>query len=501
MANNQVKYIASAFIWGVIAKFLDAGLKFLTIPLLLSYFGKEDYGLLTLAIATNAYMQLLNMGMNTGAVKFFSQWIAVQNYEMISRVSRTNLSVYLGIGLINSIALLFLSFFGESIFKVTAQQFISFKYLLWILAGFSILNWVIFVFNQLLIADEKVGFTQQIMSIKSILNLVVVLITITFKWSIIQYFSVNLFVNSLVVLPYYFICRRSNLMQSLIPAFYWKDFSVVFKYSIAIFAMSLFQFTAAQSRPLVLAMYSSQGVSVLSEYRVIEVFPIFIISLGGMLISILLPKTSKAIQSNDQLAIENIAYKGTKYTSMLVSFLCFPIILNASELLIMYVGEEYVHLSKWLVLWVFTLVFFLHNSPVASLVLATGKTRMLVYSSAIACVISIVLNAILCSIYNVGSAVIGYAVYIIIQILFYYFYFNKKVLHLDSLRVFEAFIFPSTLGILAAFLIYILPLEFSNLVILILLKTTIWITIYACLLFGFKLLKYPEIKMLFSKEK
>ena len=57
--NSIVKYVAGAFAWGVVTKFLDAAIKFLTIPLLLGYFGKEDYGLLTLAIATNAYMHLL----------------------------------------------------------------------------------------------------------------------------------------------------------------------------------------------------------------------------------------------------------------------------------------------------------------------------------------------------------------------------------------------------------------------------------------------------------
>ena len=71
MGTSQLKYVSNSFAWGVCAKFLDAGLKFLTIPLLLGYFGKENYGLLTLAIATNAYMQLLNMGMNTGCCKVF----------------------------------------------------------------------------------------------------------------------------------------------------------------------------------------------------------------------------------------------------------------------------------------------------------------------------------------------------------------------------------------------------------------------------------------------
>src|SRR5690606_11267077 len=101
---------------------------------------------------------------------------------------------------------------------------------------------------------------------------------------------------------------------------------------------------------------------------------------GGMLINIFLPKTSKAIQNNDRSVIEDLAYTGTRYTSIAVTLLCFPILLNAEELLTLYVGASYSYLAVWLMLWVATLTLNLHNSPVSSLVLATGKTRMLVYS-------------------------------------------------------------------------------------------------------------------------
>ena len=73
---GQIRYFAGSFIWSVISKLTDAAVKFFTIPLMLHYFGKDNYGILTLAVATNAYMNLLNLGINTGAVKYFSQWIA-----------------------------------------------------------------------------------------------------------------------------------------------------------------------------------------------------------------------------------------------------------------------------------------------------------------------------------------------------------------------------------------------------------------------------------------
>lgn len=493
--GSNAKYVANSFIWSTVSKVLNAGLRFVSIPLLLNYYGNDSYGLITLAVSINAYMQLMDMGMNTGAVNFFSKWIADKEFDKLDRVARTNLSFYTIIGIINVIILLMFAWVGEGVFKITYDEFQVFRKLLYILAGVSIINWSTFVFNQLLVADEQMAFTQQIMTVRSILNIVTVLLAIYLKWTVIQYFLIDTICSMLVIIPYYVMTKKRGLIKSLLPAFFWKDFSVVFKYSMAIFAMGIFQFTATHSRPLIIGMFGNNAVSsILAEYRILEVFPLFILSIGGSILSILLPKTSKAVQKSDRINIERIAYEGTKYTSILVAFLCFPIILNAGELLTLYVGESYHHLAIWLSLWVFTLTLFLHNSPVASLVLATDKTKMLVYSSAIACTISIIINILLTSELGVGSAVIGYLVYIIIQVLFYYLYFNNKVLGLKSLKVFKSFIYPTIVGLLVTVVIYFIELNFKLVLINIIIKTIIWFGVYFFTLYRLKILDLVFIK-------
>ncbi|EIM65110.1 lipopolysaccharide biosynthesis protein, partial [Desulfobacter postgatei] len=176
-------------------------LKVISIPLLLHYFGKESFGLITLAVATNAYMQLLDMGMNYGTVRFFSQWIVAKNYDLLNRVARTNITFYLCLGAINCLVLLMLAWQGNSLFKITSEQFITFRYLLYILAGMSVINWTAFVFNQLLIADEKIAFVHQMMSVRTLSNFLIVLLTIHFKWSLIQCFLYDSMLNMLIIAP------------------------------------------------------------------------------------------------------------------------------------------------------------------------------------------------------------------------------------------------------------------------------------------------------------
>ncbi len=507
MSNTSVKYYFGSFVWNVVSKVLDAGLKFFTIPLLLVYFGRVEYGIITLAISTNAYMQLLNMGINVGAVKFFSQWIESKKFSLLNRVVRTNLTVYTGIGIINAVILLSLAFWGRGVFNITDSQFLTLRSLLYIMAAFSVASWVTLVFNQLLIANEQIGFTQKMLSIRSLLNLGLVLFTVNLSWTIQTYFLLFTIVNVFVLIPYLTTCLRKGLITSIIPAFYWRDFNVVFKYSVAILAMSIFQFTASQSRPLVLGMFSLDGISVLSDYRILEVFPMFAISIGGALISILLPKMAKIVEANDIQQLRSVAYNGTKYTSILAIALTMPIVINAKSLLAIYVGLEYTHLYQWLIIWMVTIVLLLHNSPVSSIVLATGKTRMLVVSSAISCVISLLANIILCKYFAVGSAVIAYLIYIVIQISFYYFYFNSKILDLNSFKVFKSFIVPTLLSIIPVTLLYFTHLENMlivdnvklNSILVMMLETGIFFLIYTLLLQFFKVVSFRELRGMIKK--
>lgn len=68
LRNN---YYFSSFFWSTFQKIINAIVGFISVPLLLGYYGKAEYGILGIATACNGYMHLLDLGMNTGAVKFF----------------------------------------------------------------------------------------------------------------------------------------------------------------------------------------------------------------------------------------------------------------------------------------------------------------------------------------------------------------------------------------------------------------------------------------------
>lgn len=488
------KYLIKSFIWGIIAKVFDAIVKFISVPLLLVYFGKDEFGLIALASSVNAYLQLLDLGINTGSIKYFSQWIAEEKMSLLDSTARTGITFYATVGIVNAFILIGVALGGMELFAVSYQQAEVLKELFLILALFAVFNWSTSVFGQLLTANHNIQYVQKIGIFKTLANLLVIYITIWLKLNISIYFLLFCIANSFIVIPYYLKSKKSGLISSYVPKTDWANFRIIFRYSLAIIAMSLFQLSATKLRPIILGVLSLNATEVLAEYRIMETITVFITSIGGMFVTILLPMTSRLIMEGNREVLGQFVYKTTLFTSIVCTLLCLPFVLAGTEVLQLYVGKEYVQLYPWLLIWIMTILFYLHSSPVASLILSTGKTRILVISSAISCIISVIVNAILCKKLGVGSAIVGYLIYIIMQMSFYYFYFNSRVLYLDSWKVFKSFLKPVTLGILTMIMVHQFDIKTSSLLVQGILKCSIWIVLFSGLLFIFKVVRFNDIR-------
>lgn len=488
------KYYVSSFFWGVLAKLITAVVNFISVPLLLEMYGNSDYGILALAQAANAYISILDLGMNTGAVKYFSQWRAEGKNDLVTETARSNITFYIGIGLINSLVLVFLAVFGNHIFNVTHEQFLILRKCFLILSCFSVFSWVSAAFNQLLVSAEHVSFINKMQCITAFLNVLALIVAVRFRLGITQYFFFVVFISSLLLIPYLVRTVRLQLVVSVLPGWHWKTFKVVFLYSLNIFALSVFQITASNSRPIILGIFSSNATRVSSDYKILSAFPNFILMVGGIVSTILLPKASKSLAVNDISAKENIAYYGTFVTSVLANALCIPFMFCSREVISAYVGHGYEYLSFSLFVWLASILYQIHSTPCNSLILATGKTFYIVISTAIACVFSVVLNIILCSKMEIMAAVVSYAVYVFLVITAYYAFYYRKILGLSGFRIFCSFLVPSTFGGISIFLASLLPFssipfwsEEKRIVFIIkcFIKTGVWGVIYAAFLVAF----------------
>ncbi len=453
------KYYISSFFWGSLAKLITAAVNFISVPLLLKMYGNANYGVLSLAQAANAYISLLDMGMNTGAVKFFSEWRAEGKTDLINKTARSNITFYIAIGILNSCILVLLALFGRNIFSVTDEQFIILRKCFLIIASFSVFNWASTAFNQLLVSAEKVSFVNKMQCVTASLNVLVVILAVRCPLSLEHYFFLVVMISSLLLVPYIIVVLRLHLVDSILPGWFWSSFRIVFLYSLNIFVLSIFQITASNSRPIVLGIFSSDAANISSEYRILAMFPGFTTMIAGILSTILLPKASKSLATGNVFEKERIAYDGTFVTSVLANILCVPFIFCSNEVICAYVGKSYSHLSTPLVVWLLSVLYQIHSTPCNSLILATGKTFYIVISTAVSCFVSLVLNILFCNRLGIFSAVVSYALYVFFVITAYYVFYYKKILGLSGIRVFKSFLIPTVFAFFSLFVACFFPFE------------------------------------------
>ena len=430
---------------------------FISVPILIAYFGKSNYGLIGLAVSINVYLRLMDMGMNSVNVRFFSNWIEKKNYDKVNKLFKTSLTFYGIIGLINALILIVVSVFSKSIFHLNSEQDVIIKHLLYILSISAFINWFTACFDQFIRANEFVGWTQKITLLPKLLQIIILVYTVTIGLSIEWYYALTAF-SMFVIIPFcIFKIKRISPYVIFSIGFDFATLKEILPYSLNIFSFSMFQFSVSHLRPVILGIQGT--VESVADFRVLNGIISIVMMIGGSFLGVILPSASRVVARGDKQAQDRVAYDGTKYITMTLAFCCFGVVSISRELLLLYVGDGFLYLLPWLILWLL-ITMLSHNQAISGLILAGSDIRAITYCTLVSSIIGLILCWFLVPLYAVGGTVIGYGVYCLIQILFFYLYYWPNKLNIDSKKVFFKSFFPSTLvGAVISFAIFKIPID------------------------------------------
>ena len=455
MISDTKKKIFTGSASGIIAKVIDAFAKLFTIPLLIGYYGRLDFGLITLAVSLNAYLRIMDLGMNTGAIRFYSIWFLNEETNKVTQASQSSILFYGIIGVLNAIILVVLAFWSEYIFSIEPSQLKVFKMMLYMLAVSSLVFWLSYNINQLLIAYGEIAWTNYSLTFGSVLHFISAFLAVYLELSITTYFLLYVLSTVLIIPINLWRIRILPLQKQFLFLPKWNPivFKEILKYSVGIFAIGLFNYSADSLRPILLGVFSIEGPSVLTDYKIMSTIIMLVSAIGAVFLQVLLPIASRSYAKKDTQQMQKLIYEGTKYLSIFFSFIIFILIVNIEALLEIYVGKGYVRLSLWLSLWL-VLMLYMHDFAISSIILSTGKTKVLIYSSGIAAITSLLTTYFLIPTYEVGATVIGFGVFVFIQMGFNYCYYLPVILKVKSFKVFsKSFLPPTFIGVLIALLV------------------------------------------------
>lgn len=454
---GSTQKIVSGVVWSTIVNIVNAVYGFIAVPVLINHFGKAEYGLIGLAMSVNVYMNLMDMGFNSTNVRFYSAWLAEKKYDRLRKGFQTSLSFYGVIGLLNALIMLIVAFFASSIFNVTHEQNVVLQHLMYILAATAFCHWFSSCFDQLIKATENIAWLQKITLSTKVLMIIVLAATVIFNLSIELYFALTMLAQLAIIPMSISKIKQLTPFLSLIPKWDSSSFKEMLPYCMNIFSFSLFQFSFYNLRPVFLGIQGT--IESVADFRILNGIIGVVTMLGGAFTGILLPSSSKAVANHNKEAYYRMAYDGTKYISILCCFCCFGMMSVGAEVITMYVGESYLYLIPWFNLWLLC-TLGTHNQAISSLILAGTDIRAISYSSIVASVVGLLVAWILIPYYNIGGVCIAFAVYCIIQLLFFYLYYWPVKMGINSWVVFyKSFLPYLILGYILYEVIHILLLS------------------------------------------
>lgn len=444
------KKIAKGVFWTTLQTLINGIYGFISVPLLIAYFGKSNYGLIGLALSINVYLCLMDLGFNNTSVRYFSNWCAQGKIDKVKHLFSTNLTFYGILGLLNALILIIISFFSDEIFKVSAEQNIILKNLLYILAISAFIGWYTSVFNQILQGNEYVGWVQKFVFIPKCLQIIILILTLTFHFSIELYYLLTTF-STFITLPIIiWKIKKVCPYVSFIPGFDKSIFKEMLPYSLQVFSFGFFQFSANYLRPVILGIRGN--MESVTDFRILNGVVNIVILLGGMFLGIVMPSASKVVAQNNIEAQDRIAYQGTKFLSIFVCFCSFGMMSISRDLIIAYVGYNYLYLVKWMNLWLVMTALTSHIQCMSSLILAGTNVKGITISTIIASLVTIMSCWLITPYFQVGGAILSYAFFGIILLSYYYLYYYKKIMHKDPVKIFFHSFFPFfIIGFIIAF--------------------------------------------------
>lgn len=443
------KKIVSGVVWSTVATVVNAVYGFIAVPILISHFGKAEYGLIGLAMSVNVYLNLMDMGFNSTNVRFFSVWLTQKNYPRLLKGFQTSLSFYGIVGLINAAVLLGVAAFSGHIFNVTAEQNTILKHLLYILAVSAFCQWFSSCFDQLIKATENVAWIHKRRLVTKLLMIAVLATTVLLDFSVELYYALTCLATLAIVPMSVGKIRKETPFINFLPKWDKDSFKEMLPYSMNIFSFSLFQFSFYNLRPVFLGIQGS--IESVTDFQILNGIIGLVTTLGGAFTGILLPSTSKVVATNDEAAYNRVAYDGTRYISILICFCCFGMMSVGTEVLTMYVGKSYLYLIPWFNLWLLC-TLGTHNQAISSLILAGSDIRAVSYNTAVSSIVGLILSWCLIPHFQLGGVCIAFAVYMAMQLVFYYCYYWPRKMKIDSARVFGRCFFPSVLTGIVSFL-------------------------------------------------
>lgn len=433
----STRRLISNSLFAIISKITNALIQIISLPVLLKVYGKGDYGLIVIAMALNSFIAIMQLGLPTGFPKFVSEWLAEGNHKQLHAAIQTISSFYLFIAMINFLVLMTLVFWGYDLFKINANQISTLQTLLIITAITSLLSIPASVLDQLLTGAQELGFVSSLEIVKNFIfaGLVAFVYFHPTELSISCFYALQCFLMFIMIPAKLYRWTRYGSIGVFLPGWNFKKVLPLLKYCLSLMAFSIFILIADSLRPIILGMrVPSDAGTVLTDYQIMNYVRMFLLMISSSMMLALIPHVSGARASGNQFIYDKTIEQGTKYLWAVTALAGFGIIMLSKEVLSIYVGAENLSLKIWLMILTGATLYNLYVTPIASVILSSGKLFPMLFATASGCFVSVLVCWFLTPRLGVGAIVISVAAYNLVNMMVTHFWYLPRYFNVRPIR-------------------------------------------------------------------
>lgn len=483
---------------GAVLSYVSMGIniliQFAYVPLLLHFLSKNEYGLYQLIGSLIAYMAVMDFGLSTTIVRYYSKYKALKDKQGEENILAIFSTIYaiitLGCVLIG-IALYFTidSVYGNTL---SITEMYSAKIMFLILLGNIAITLPANIFTAVITVHERFVFLRLVAILQTCLKPLVVISVFAYEASAINLVIINTVFNLFVISCNIYYCYKKLNLK--IKFHYWDKMLVkeVLAFSFFIFLNAIVDQIYWKTSQLVLGAVI--GTAAVAIYAIAIQLDMAFMNFSTGISGVFLPKLSAIVATTKNMtAIDDLFIKIGRIQYLILALICSGFLVYGKQFIVLWAGESFEESYYIAAIIMVALIIPLIQNLGISIMQAMNKhafrAKIYVIIALLNFAISIPLahkyGGIGCAIATSGALLLGNG--LLINIYYY------KVIHLDIFRFFKEILKLTIPVLIVVFISLILEKFVTNVSIPILVgKITMYSILYGIVLWKFGMNKYEK---------
>lgn len=300
MALNNSSNIKTGTILTYITQFLNIGISFIYVPIMLGILGQEEYGLYALVQSLVSYLQMSEMGIGITATRYNAKYIAQNDINGQRSINGMFLLLYLGIATICFIAGMVVYHYIPEIYKHYSESSISLIGNLFLLALANLIITLIFkLFNAVIIAYEKFIFIKSLSLIQTIINPACLLAVLYMGQGSIGMLIVTTVLSLLSGLIQMIYCFSKLRLRLSFHNFERGLFGTIMGFTAFVFLNSCGHQLFANSDKVIISIILSE--TAIAIYAIVLQFHSYFFTFANVISGFYLPRFTKMVKETRQV--------------------------------------------------------------------------------------------------------------------------------------------------------------------------------------------------------